>query len=210
MESLDNMTNDDLFKERDRIKQLIAQANTRQQVFKVLANSLYGALGCQYFRFYDPDLATAITLSGQSAVTTAELYVNQYGVLIGKGKSAINTIASDTDSVVGTTEIYVCGKKTTIADYHETLACVKIRDDGDVRVGAGVSYGFDGISVVSRPILYSMKHKVKKKQYRIKTDTSSVVVTEDHSIMVMRCDELVEVKPCDLIDTDRIIKLCQN
>jgi hypothetical protein len=40
MESLDNMTNDDLFKERDRIKQLIAQANTRQQVFKVLANSL--------------------------------------------------------------------------------------------------------------------------------------------------------------------------
>jgi hypothetical protein len=30
----------ELFKERDRINQLIAQANTRQQVFKVLANSL--------------------------------------------------------------------------------------------------------------------------------------------------------------------------
>jgi hypothetical protein len=155
-------------------------------------------------------MATSITLSGQVAVTVAEAGINQYGIELGKGESAIKTIVMDTDSVVGSTLIYVDGKKTTIADYHESLTCVTIRDNGDVRQGVGYSYGFDGVSVVSKPILYSMKHKVKKKQYRIKTETSSVVVTEDHSIMIMRDGNLIEAKPNELLDTDRIVRLCQN
>lgn len=42
--------------------------NTRQLVYKVLANSLYGVIANRAFRFYDNSCAAAITLSGQEAL----------------------------------------------------------------------------------------------------------------------------------------------
>ena len=42
--------------------------NTRQMVFKILANAMYGVLGNSNFRFFDRDCARSITLSGQEAI----------------------------------------------------------------------------------------------------------------------------------------------
>jgi len=42
--------------------------DTRQLVYKVLANSLYGVIANKAFRFYDTSCAAAITLSGQEAL----------------------------------------------------------------------------------------------------------------------------------------------
>jgi uracil-DNA glycosylase family 4 len=44
---------------------------TRQLVYKVLANSLYGVVANKAFRFFDLSLAAAITLSGQEALKTS-------------------------------------------------------------------------------------------------------------------------------------------
>lgn len=44
---------------------------TRQLVYKVLANTLYGVVANKAFRFFDLSLASAITLSGQEALKTA-------------------------------------------------------------------------------------------------------------------------------------------
>ena len=44
---------------------------TRQLVYKVLANTLYGVIANKTFRFYDNSLAAAITLSGQEALKTS-------------------------------------------------------------------------------------------------------------------------------------------
>ena len=44
---------------------------TRQLVYKVLANTLYGVVANKTFRFYDNSLAAAITLSGQEALKTS-------------------------------------------------------------------------------------------------------------------------------------------
>lgn len=44
---------------------------TRQLVYKVLANTLYGVVANKAFRFFDLSLAAAVTLSGQEALKTS-------------------------------------------------------------------------------------------------------------------------------------------
>ena len=50
-----------------------------------------------------------------------------------------------------------------------------------------------------------MKHKVVKKMYKITVNDKSVVVTQDHSIIVLRDGVLTDVKPQDIINTDKVI-----
>ena len=52
-----------------------------------------------------------------------------------------------------------------------------------------------------------MKHKVKKRMFKIKCDDDSVVVTEDHSIIVDRDNTLVSCKPSEILTTDKIVKI---
>ena len=66
---------------------------------KILLNSLYGALGNQYFRYFDMDIAEGITLSGQLAIRSAERAVNDAMNKIMKTEDVDYVIAIDTDSV---------------------------------------------------------------------------------------------------------------
>jgi DNA polymerase elongation subunit (family B) len=70
----------------------------RQQVQKILLNSLYGVLGLPIFRFYDLDNAESVTLTGQSIIKTTERFVNQIynGLMETEGVDYV--IYVDTDS----------------------------------------------------------------------------------------------------------------
>ena len=70
-----------------------------QQVRKICLNSLYGALGNQYFRHYKLDNAEAITLTGQVAIRWIERKLNEYVNSILKTEGKDYVIASDTDSI---------------------------------------------------------------------------------------------------------------
>lgn len=76
--------------------------NNLQLAKKVSLNSAYGALGNQFFRFFDVRQASAITTAGQLAIRWIEIKLNEYlnKILGTSGKDYI--IASDTDSV------YIC------------------------------------------------------------------------------------------------------
>ena len=50
-----------------------------------------------------------------------------------------------------------------------------------------------------------MKHKVKKKMFKIKINDKEVEITEDHSIMVLRNNKLISIKPKDILKTDKLI-----
>ena len=60
--------------------------NTRQLVYKVLANTLYGVVANKAFRFYDNSLAAAITLSGQEALKTSIIQGNAFLEHLDTGK----------------------------------------------------------------------------------------------------------------------------
>jgi len=70
-----------------------------QQVRKICLNSLYGALGNQYFRHYKLDNAEAITLTGQVAIRWIERKLNEFVNSILKTEDKDYVIASDTDSI---------------------------------------------------------------------------------------------------------------
>ena len=59
-------------------KDLESFYSTRQLVYKVLANTLYGVIGNKAFRFFNLSLASAITLSGQEALKTSIIYADAF------------------------------------------------------------------------------------------------------------------------------------
>jgi DNA polymerase elongation subunit (family B) len=80
------------------IEKRIARFNNLQLAKKVSLNSAYGALGSQYFRFYDLRMALAVTLAGQLSIRWIEKKLNQYMNGLLKTDSDY-VIASDTDSI---------------------------------------------------------------------------------------------------------------
>ena len=77
----------------------ISRLENQQIAVKILLNSLYGALGNQYFRYFDMRIAEATTLSGQLAIRWAEKEVNQFLNKTLKSKDKDYVIAIDTDSL---------------------------------------------------------------------------------------------------------------
>jgi DNA polymerase elongation subunit (family B) len=77
----------------------IARWNNYQNALKVTLNSAYGAMGSQYFRFYDLRNAEAITMSGQVIIRFIEDKLNKYLNKLLKTEGKDYVIASDTDSV---------------------------------------------------------------------------------------------------------------
>lgn len=85
--------------EKKELEKQIAKFNNIQLAKKVTLNSAYGAIGNQYFRFFDIRIAEAITLSGQLSIRWIENQLNDYINKILKTKGVDYVIASDTDSI---------------------------------------------------------------------------------------------------------------
>jgi DNA polymerase elongation subunit (family B) len=80
------------------IEKRIARYNNLQLAKKVSLNSAYGALGSQYFRFYDLRMALGVTTAGQLSIRWIEGKINEYmNGLLKSNKDYV--IASDTDSI---------------------------------------------------------------------------------------------------------------
>lgn len=70
-----------------------------QMARKISLNSLYGALGNQYFRHFLVDNALAVTVTGQVAIRWIGRKINEYLNIILKTNKVDYVIASDTDSI---------------------------------------------------------------------------------------------------------------
>ena len=83
---------------KNEINNRIARYDNLQLAKKVSLNSAYGALGSQYFRFYDLRMALAVTLAGQLSIRWIEKHLNSYMNNLLKTEEDY-VIASDTDSI---------------------------------------------------------------------------------------------------------------
>ena len=77
----------------------IATLNNSQMSIKILMNSLYGALGNRWFRYFDQRVAESITLAGQLSIKWAERAVNFEMNSLLKTDEKDYVIAIDTDSL---------------------------------------------------------------------------------------------------------------
>lgn len=81
-----------------RIERDIAHYENQQTAIKILLNSLYGALGNKYFRYFTMEIAEGITITGQFIIKWAEKHVNHFlNKTLKTDKDYV--IAIDTDSV---------------------------------------------------------------------------------------------------------------
>lgn len=93
--------------ERFATEQEIAALNMKQNVLKVLGNSLYGVCSLTHFKYYDHYIAEAITLSGQSYLKTTMRIINETLNRICETEGVIYAFYGDTDSIFFTAEALV-------------------------------------------------------------------------------------------------------
>jgi len=80
------------------IENRISRYENLQLAKKVSLNSAYGAMGSQYFRFYDLRMALGVTTAGQLSIRWIEHKINDYmNTLLKTNEDYV--IASDTDSI---------------------------------------------------------------------------------------------------------------
>tara|TARA_R110000765_G_scaffold62732_2_gene121900 strand:- start:1006 stop:2280 length:1275 start_codon:yes stop_codon:yes gene_type:complete len=77
----------------------IATNHNIQLARKIALNSAYGAIGNQYFRYFDVRHAEGITMAGQLTIRWIENDVNKFLNNLLKTKNVSYVVASDTDSI---------------------------------------------------------------------------------------------------------------
>lgn len=93
------MTREELLERKRQLIKDVAKYKNLQLAKKVQLNSAYGAIGNQYFRFFNVRMAESITLSGQLSIRWIEKRINEYLNKILKTEGEDYVIASDTDSI---------------------------------------------------------------------------------------------------------------
>jgi DNA polymerase elongation subunit (family B) len=110
---------------RAELKKEIAKYKNLQLSKKVSLNSLYGAMGSKYFRFFDLRNAVAVTATGQLSIRWIENALNSYLRKVLKTEEDY-VIAVDTDSVYLRLSTLV--DKTVGTDFRDTQRVISFMD----------------------------------------------------------------------------------
>ena len=82
-----------------RLQNEISKNYNIQLARKIALNSAYGAIGNQYFKYFDVRHAEGITMAGQLTIRWIERDVNKYLNKLLKTNDEVYVVASDTDSI---------------------------------------------------------------------------------------------------------------
>ena len=156
-------------------------------------------------------------------VSIAKGKTTETGTLDGPEFSYLNgnqslTVAGDTDSTSWKSSIYVDLVKLKVQDafnkfkYENNDTVLKLNNGQEIVPVHNhniLSYVDHDAEATYRPIKYIMRHKVyNKSRFRIKTKSGKELeVTGDHSMMIIRNNELITVKAKDILKTDKIITI---
>ena len=113
---------------RFEIEKRIARYNNLQLAKKVSLNSAYGALGNEFFRFFDIRQASGITTSGQLAIRWIENQINRYMNRLVSTEDKDYVIASDTDSIYLSLDTLVSKTIVSQKPHADTREIIKFMD----------------------------------------------------------------------------------
>ena len=217
-EDYSKYSNEELLKMLENAEQQAQTYHVSQLVKKVLLNSLYGALGNEHFLLYTNEMARSITLMGQCLINKAAIEKNRFiSKMLKEEVVKDRRTYSDTDSVVGSTPIFVNDAKTTIEDFYETAEGEEVENilgkyikefpKGKYKT---LSIDDDLTKVKEVDILHAVKHKSPKHMWKVKVDGKEVILTEDHSIIILRDGYLMRGSVKDLREGDEILTIDLN
>jgi intein/homing endonuclease len=125
-------------------------------------------------------------------------------------KEEQTSIYADTDSCESKTIVNIDGIKSTIEDWYnknivngsagETITGHEsVKTDGKI-------LNYVNNKICFTPVKRIIRHRVSKQKWRLKTKSGKeVIVTNDHSMIVFRNGEKIEVKPCEVLKTDKVL-----
>jgi DNA polymerase elongation subunit (family B) len=195
---------------------------------KISMNSLYGALLNKNFRFGDERMGASVTATGRQITT--HMIETLDGLLTGTVNPLIKEssvdkdgkpshtyrseseaiIYGDTDSVDGSSIVRSSVGTHTISELFDSLSVKWVDGTKEYSAEPGLLSPcvVDG-EIKQKPVKAIYRHRVSKPRWKITLKNgASVVVTDDHSIMVMRDGRMIEVKPSTInCDTDVCITI---
>jgi DNA polymerase elongation subunit (family B) len=198
-------------KERKReITNQISKYKNLQLAKKVQLNSAYGALGNQYFRFFDIRQAEAITLSGQLSIRWIEMKLNSYLNKLLKSEGVDYVIASDTDSVyvnLGPLVDMVYGSKNQaqiekIVDFIDKACTEKIEPfiDKSYQELADYMNAFDQKMQMKREVIANKGIWTAKKRYILNVYDSEGVRFAEPKLKMMGIEAVKSSTPMSCRD----------
>ncbi len=168
---------------------------------KIALNSAYGALGNQWFRFYDVRNAEAVSVAGQLSIRWAERAVNDYLNKILETDNEDYVLASDTDSLYVTMEKMVEKVGLTDTDkiikFLDTVCDGKIQDVIDKCYGEMAEYvnAFQQKMVMKREVLADVGIWVAKKHYVLNVHNSEGVQYAEPKLKMMGIEAVKSSTP---------------
>ncbi len=205
----EKLSNDELEKLLEECQNQEKKYLSLQMTKKILINSLYGALANKGFSLFNEKIAQAITGNGRFFIQlSANNIEKKLQSILPSEKPYI--IYGDTDSCVYDTEIQTDKGLMKIGDLYYNSDGKEIEYKPgkfikELKNSKALSYNIENKQIELNSIIYVMKHKVKKRFYKIKCGNDEVIITGDHSVMVKRDEKVIEVKPSEIKKTDKLI-----
>ena len=193
----------DFQKTNDKIyKNEISRCHNIQMAKKIALNSAYGAIGNQYFRYFDVKQAEAITLGGQLSIRWVEKDVNKFMNKILGTKNENYVVASDTDSIyveMAPLVDKVCKDKSTqqITDFLNKVSEQKLQiviDDSFKRLAEYVN-AYDQKMIMKREVIANKGIWVAKKRYILNLFDEEGVRYEQPKLKVMGVEAIKSSTP---------------
>ena len=159
----------------------------------------------------------------KSELKVEEQVLNEYNILYSRNIhdfSNINPIQKetepiiiygDTDSVAPDTIINTDKGEKTIEDfYNENIkngsAGITLKGHESVNTNDKILNYDENKGLYYTPVKRIIRHKVTKPKWKLKTKSGEeIIVTNDHSMIVFRNGKKLEVKPSDILKTDKIL-----
>ena len=192
---------DEQKKGRSADKNKLSQYYNLQVNFKIALNSAYGALGNQWFRFYDVRNAEAVSVAGQLSIRWAEKAVNKYMNKILETEDVDYVLASDTDSLYVTLDSLVekVGLKDTqkIIKFMDSVCEEKLQNVIDKCYNEMAEYvnAFQQKMVMKREVLADVGIWVAKKHYVLNVHNSEGVQYEEPKLKIMGIEAVKSSTP---------------
>ena len=190
-----------------RIERDITINENRQMAIKILLNSLYGALGNKYFRFFDQRIAEGITLTGQLTIRWAENAVNQYLNRL-LNTSTDYVIAIDTDSVYVSLDALVQKfKPTNVTDFLDAVCKDKIEPvlAESYQNMYNILGGIENKMVMGREVIADVGIWTAKKRYILNVQDNEGVRYAEPKLKIMGIEAIKSSTPMPCRDALKAI-----
>jgi DNA polymerase elongation subunit (family B) len=181
-----------------KLLKMISKFDNIQMARKISLNSAYGAIGNNWFRYYNLPMAEAITTSGQLSIRWIEHKINEYMNDLLKTKDADYVIASDTDSVyIRFDELIEKFKPKSPVDFLDTIAKEKIEPfiNSAYQELADYTHAYDQKMQMKREVIADKGIWTAKKRYILNAHDVEGVRYQEPKLKIMGIEAVKSSTP---------------